>query len=485
MSENENSYLELDIKSRIWLNKEDDLFDFQSTEIKTKNYTLKKEDKENYIIKYKLNNIEDNNNILSLDKLRKKIRENPSTKIISVLVYNSTTFNFGILNSYKKKNNEYIYKPNNCGRMWSYVEKDEFTDIKEGDIIKLGRLRLQIDEICFKNYEKKPKKSLNSNLILTTTFFKELEDTRYIIDDKDSKSKIEFPTNSINKTINEKKFCRLCYQEEEDNIMDPLISPCKCNGSMKYIHYLCLKKLLQKKMEIKKSKIYDLYFIKNYCCEICLNYYPKYIKYNSNIYYLIDIDYSKHQNYVVLSIKSYYDATKNDHTLNKYISYLGYIIFRIDNDKEIKIGRSKENNNISLDDISISRLHCVIRRENNKLKIRDNGSKFGTMIYIKNIKIIPVNKKINLLSGKHQFIFELKYQQNLFGFFNNWFTFNCCSCKEIVNDKIEFNMKKRIKIDDAKKMKSNEDNESDDDNYYKRFKDSDSYNDYFIDMDKD
>ena len=33
--------------------------------------------------------------------------------------------------------------------------------------------------------------------------------------------------------------CRICFETESD--INPLIYPCKCSGSMKYIHEACLK----------------------------------------------------------------------------------------------------------------------------------------------------------------------------------------------------------------------------------------------------
>ena len=43
-------------------------------------------------------------------------------------------------------------------------------------------------------------------------------------------------SRSMNQNINE---CRICYSSETTNY-NQLISPCKCSGSMKYIHYECL-----------------------------------------------------------------------------------------------------------------------------------------------------------------------------------------------------------------------------------------------------
>ena len=38
--------------------------------------------------------------------------------------------------------------------------------------------------------------------------------------------------------------CRICLSEDQEK-ENPMISPCKCDGTMKYIHYLCLKEWLQ------------------------------------------------------------------------------------------------------------------------------------------------------------------------------------------------------------------------------------------------
>ena len=58
--------------------------------------------------------------------------------------------------------------------------------------------------------------------------------------------------SEINKKKN-KKICRICYMEEMDKKINPLIKPCKCSGSMKYIHYECLLHWLKTKVLISKN----------------------------------------------------------------------------------------------------------------------------------------------------------------------------------------------------------------------------------------
>ena len=49
--------------------------------------------------------------------------------------------------------------------------------------------------------------------------------------------KIEEARKSCNSEL---PVCRICLGEEEETV-NPLISPCKCAGSMRFIHHQCLK----------------------------------------------------------------------------------------------------------------------------------------------------------------------------------------------------------------------------------------------------
>lgn len=64
------------------------------------------------------------------------------------------------------------------------------------------------------------------------------------------------------------KFCRVCYEKEQKD--DPLIAPCQCEGSIKYIHSSCIKKWI-----INSKNLFD-----NPQCEVCKKYYI--IKFKNN-----------------------------------------------------------------------------------------------------------------------------------------------------------------------------------------------------------
>ena len=54
------------------------------------------------------------------------------------------------------------------------------------------------------------------------------------------------------------KECRICFETYEDEI-DKLFSPCRCNGTQKYIHESCLNRWRLENINNEKSKK----------CEIC------------------------------------------------------------------------------------------------------------------------------------------------------------------------------------------------------------------------
>ena len=57
-------------------------------------------------------------------------------------------------------------------------------------------------------------------------------------------------------------------------------------------------------------------------------------------------------------------------------------VFFLNKANDFKIGRSIDTD-MKIADISVSRLHSYIKIKNNLLYIEDNGSKFGTLVKIK------------------------------------------------------------------------------------------------------
>lgn len=210
---------------------------------------------------------------------------------------------------------------------------------------------------------------------------------------------------------------------------------------MGYIHYTCLKQCIKVRITKKESDNYICYLWKNYECEICLQEYPKYIKYKKVLYNLIDytIPYDE---YLIFDYTLF-----DDH--KKKTSRKGLIIVKINDEENISIGRN-QTNIIKLKDISVSRSHCYIFKKDGKIFIADKSSKFGTLLYLNkpftitnNSSMIKnnsnslknptfIDSQVNLVSGKNFFEFKMATTWSIFGnLFSNTF---CCRCKSTEED---------------------------------------------------
>ncbi len=222
--------------------------------------------------------------------------------------------------------------------------------LKEGDIFKLGRVIFRVKEINLDKLQK------------------EQERKKIIIKNKNINEK---KSNLILTNI-KKNICRICYNEEEEE-SNPLIQPCQFSGTMKYIHYKCLKKWIETNsyIIIEKSKIYSIINIKNFECELCNNKFPDIIEYNGKFLELSNNNFC-YEKYIVL------ESLVFDEKKKKFL----YVINLENDNLQLKIGRGKDVD-ILTTDISVSRIHCLLVREKNNIYLDDYNSKFGTLILYK------------------------------------------------------------------------------------------------------
>ena len=213
--------------------------------------------------------------------------------------------------------------------------------IKEGDIMKMGNAIFKIKMIQINENDNEPKgenteteNNNNNTLIISGSANNSLELNNYKINDINiASTKIKVKRNSNaqseknaklngeplptskpdlgqnfvkieknkDKIIqkNKNKICRICYQEEDDVLLNPLIRPCKCSGSMKYIHLKCLLHWLKSRtanspIMNNNNENFNVYYINQKTeCELCKQLFPDYIKHNDIKYCLIDFDYAQ------------------------------------------------------------------------------------------------------------------------------------------------------------------------------------------------
>lgn len=123
--------------------------------------------------------------------------------------------NYHIRCEISKKNKSYTIRfPNQEERthLWKFIGK--WTEVREGDIIKMGNTKYKLIKLI-NSLERHAYKSLKN------------------IDES-----LTFMSNGI-----QANRCRICLSRA-NSVEDPLISPCKCTGSIGYVHMKCLSSWL-------------------------------------------------------------------------------------------------------------------------------------------------------------------------------------------------------------------------------------------------
>ena len=317
--------------------------------------------------------------------------------------------------------------------------------LNEGDIMKLGNVVFKIKMIQINNLGNSKNENNNNDYSNDTLMFMGNENRSIIINEQNNYDNIEalktqkilvYANNKekseekVNDIIKEEKIqnkiCRICYQEEDDSLLNPLIKPCKCIGSVKYIHIKCLLEWLKSRtVHSPNNSVENNNFLNSYCineliqCELCKENFPDYIIHNNIKYCLIDFDYSQEnqikKNSNIISAPNFVN-TNNENDNNKINIQIenesndqnspNFIILdtiyplndgnkyrciaKFTKDNKILIGRGLENQ-IILNEITVSRTHCLITAQMNKfgkreIKLQDDGSKFGTLLLLQSNK---------------------------------------------------------------------------------------------------
>ena len=322
--------------------------------------------------------------------------------------------------------------------------------INQGDIIKFGRITTRIkeikiqkntilnksidykntnnkndinndtinDKISIDHQNKKPESK--KNLLRFSTELKKNKDNYLKLNSK-KHLKINFRASAINtcqstQKILRHKICRICYGEEDPitDIDNPLVQPCKCSGSLKYIHLNCLKHWLNTKTctKVDSTNNYSIFMVKQLECEICKEKFPDFVKHKDSLYEILDFK-SEFENYFTI------ESLTLDKNNTRYI----YVV-NLDNNMRIKIGRGHDAD-LTIGDISVSRVHSILTIDNKNIYLEDNNSKFGTLILVQchSLKLIE-NLPLYIQIGRTFLECQIQGSHNLF---------SCCGVSEQPN----------------------------------------------------
>ena len=414
-----------------------ELIDYYSTDL----YSSKIETNESGHVYRQFNNVKFYNH---------KLNETKENEYLMHLDCNENQF-FIDVNSYKIDDDENICSNNST---WFSLKSDKknknnrlnMFKISEGDVIKIGKIIIRIRKIKFQSDKLNNKKiniDINNNKyelsnsaksesvsvlreLGTNSLFNyninnnnvqndiNLNTVKKQKEEEDKENEMLSINKTSNKKVNSKKInfktpekiffeenqkkkstdfpsrcCRICYLEEETD-SNPLIQPCLCSGSLKYIHLDCLKKWIGTRnwTRVENNENVCIYLIKEIDCELCKNKLPDYIRHKNKLYKIIEfkIDFKNYISFENLTL---------DKQKNKFI----YVI-NLDKKKDIKIGRGHEAN-IILSDISVSRVHCVLNVYNKNVYLQDNEAKYGTLVLVQTPRLnIIDNIDLNLQIGR-------------------------------------------------------------------------------------
>lgn len=209
--------------------------------------------------------------------------------------------------------------------------------------------------------------------------------------------------NETCKEAESMKSCRICLLSDSgpDNY---LISVCKCKGTMKYIHVVCLQKCISNKIQQKRiSANVVMHYYTEIKCELCSFEYSESIRVKGKYIDLIQIEYPS-QHYLIIEV-----LTENNIS-NEPLDKKKFLVIDTSENYKVSCGRSSESD-ISILDPSISRNHMEIHRYSGGYEIYDLSSKFGTLIKLEHG--IPVfHTPLVMLIGFHKLDFKL--EKNLF-----------------------------------------------------------------------
>ena len=414
-----------------------ELIDYYSTDL----YSSKIETNESGHVYRQFNNVKFYNH---------KLNETKENEYLMHLDCNENQF-FIDVNSYKIDDDENICSNNST---WFSLKSDKknknnrlnMFKISEGDVVKIGKIIIRIRKIKFqsdKHNNKKINIDINNNKyelsnssksesvsvlreLGTNSLFNyninnnivqndiNLNTVKKQKEEEDKENEMLSINKTSNKKVNSKKInfktpekiffeenqkkkstdfpsrcCRICYLEEETE-SNPLIQPCLCSGSLKYIHLDCLKRWIGTRnwTRVENNENVCIYLIKEIDCELCKNKLPDYIRHKNKLYKIIEfkIDFKNYISFENLTL---------DKQKNKFI----YVI-NLDKKKDIKIGRGHEAN-IILSDISVSRVHCVLNVYNKNVYLQDNEAKYGTLVLVQTPRLnIIDNIDLNLQIGR-------------------------------------------------------------------------------------
>eukprot|EP00928_Gymnodinium_smaydae_P039110 TRINITY_DN2679_c0_g2_i2.p1 TRINITY_DN2679_c0_g2~~TRINITY_DN2679_c0_g2_i2.p1 ORF type:complete len:450 (-),score=93.68 TRINITY_DN2679_c0_g2_i2:107-1456(-) len=261
-----------------------------------------------------------------------------------------------------------------CKKLWLVVRDlpSNSKRLVEGDIIKLGRFKFRVRQLVAS---------------VADGAQPELR-----LDDNDQGCCMAGNKEELKSTS-----CRICLLEgsTED---DPLVAPCRCKGSIEYVHLGCLRHWVKGRLNLSDAPA-GSYFFRPLACELCKHVYPTYVSLTAG---------EKQPLVEVPRTQPPFIVLENLVRDSQLYSGRGLHVVSLA-EKALKLGRGHESD-VRIADVSISRCHATIRFSNGQFLLTDNKSKFGTLVALKKPCLLDPGASLSIQMGRT--VLSLTLQQH-------------------------------------------------------------------------
>ena len=159
--------------------------------------------------------------------------------------------------------------------------------------------------------------------------------------------------------------CRVCYSDVSTG-QDPLLAPCLCSGSMRYIHLSCLRRSLEGSLHTRSTPQAVTIGWKELKCAVCRAHIPPVLDQRGRRLYVVELPASDKPHVV-------FQATGSDFHLLCSVA--------LERGQEATLGRSHDND-VMLPAGTVSRLHAKLKFEAGRFLVQDCDSRFGTVVQV-------------------------------------------------------------------------------------------------------
>ena len=264
-------------------------------------------------------------------------------------------------------------------KLWVIVRESGARGVRliEGDVLKLGRVMFRVKQLSLQGEGRPTFPSLLTSVKVEV--YSPEPDTPLLT-------------------------CRICLSDTQ-TLSNPLISPCHCSGTMKFIHLECLQEWLKSRLNLKQNGSAMSYFWRTLDCELCKEDFPTAIQINDEARDLVEV-HKPNCAFIVLE------------DIRRENSNRGLHVVSLSEGNCFKLGRGHECD-IRVSDISVSRMHAIVKLSQGGFYLEDKNSKFGTLVQAKRTVTLATGVVLALQVNRTTVTLKVK---------RPWKLLQCCQC---------------------------------------------------------